>query len=85
MNKLFQDIRVTVSNGVLALFAAVIFSSCAAEFNRVYKSTDNNYKYEYAKELFARGKYSQAENILIELVTYMKGSDNVDYFNTIIL
>jgi len=76
MNKLFQDIRVTVSNGVLALFAAVIFSSCAAEFNRVYKSTDNNYKYEYAKELFARGKYSQAENILIELVTYMKGSDN---------
>lgn len=76
MNKLFRNICVIVSRGAFALFAAVIFSSCAAEFNRVYKSADNNYKYEYAKELFAMGKYSQAENLLLELVTFQKGSEN---------
>jgi len=76
MNKLFQDIRMIASRGCFALFAVVIFNSCAAEFNRVYKSTDNNYKYEYAKEQFAMGKYGQAENLLLDLVTFMKGSEN---------
>lgn len=55
---------------------ALLLTSCAHEFNQVYKSTDYNYKYEYAKECFARGKYSNAITLLQELVTIQKGTDN---------
>lgn len=78
MNKTIQNIRTMVCKGMFVVAVSVLFSSCAAEFNRVYKMTDNNYKYEYAKEAFAMGKYGQAENLLLELVTYMKGTDNAE-------
>ena len=62
---------------IFLLFGFVLLMcSCAAEFNRFYKTTDYAYKYEYAKECFARGKYSQAISLLQELVTIMKGTDN---------
>ena len=64
---------------ILGCFAiGLLLSSCAAEFNRVYKSTDYDYKYEYAKESFARGKYNQAISLLQELVTIKKGSDDAE-------
>ena len=53
-----------------------LLTSCASEFNRVYKTTDNDYKYEFAKECFARGKFNQAITLLQELVTIQKGTDN---------
>ncbi|MBR3284234.1 MAG: outer membrane protein assembly factor BamD [Alloprevotella sp.] len=53
-----------------------LFSSCAKEFNAVYKSTDYDYKYEYAKECFANGKFMRAITLLEELVTIQKGTDN---------
>lgn len=53
-----------------------LLTSCASEFNRVYKTTDNDYKYEFAKECFARGKFTQAITLLQELVTIQKGTDN---------
>ena len=53
--------------------AALVLTSCANEFNRVYKTQDYNYKYEYAKECFALGKFSQAVSLLTELVTLQKG------------
>lgn len=56
--------------------AALLFSGCASEFNRVYKSTDSDYKYEYAKECFASGKFTRAITLLQELVTIEKGTDN---------
>ena len=64
--------KYVISLAVLTL----LFSSCASEFNRVYKTTDNDYKYEYAKECFARGKFTQAITLLQELVTFLKGTDN---------
>lgn len=51
----------------------LLFSSCAQEFNQVYKSQDYNYKYEYAKECFARGKYTRATTLLQDLIIQMKG------------
>lgn len=57
-------------------FALVLFCSCAGEFNKVYKSTDSDYRYEYAKQCFAEGKYSQAASLLLDLVTMKKGSDD---------
>ena len=60
---------------IIMFFAALLFSSCASEFNRIYKYGDNEAKYEYAKEAFARGKFQQASTLLQELVTIKKGSD----------
>lgn len=56
--------------------ATILLSGCANEFNRVYKSQDYTYKYEYAKECFANGKYVRASTLLMDLVTMMKGTDN---------
>ena len=56
--------------------AVLLFSSCAQEFNKVYKSDNVQYKYEYAKECFAKGKYVRAITLLQELVTLQKGTEN---------
>ena len=60
---------------VFMSFVTLLMSSCASEFNKVYKYGDNEAKYEYAKEAFAIGKFMQAQNLLQELVTMKKGSD----------
>lgn len=56
----------------------VLLTGCAGEFNRVYKSTDYTYKYEYAKQLFATRKFSNAIVLLEELVQMKKGSDEAE-------
>ncbi|MBR1469650.1 MAG: outer membrane protein assembly factor BamD [Prevotella sp.] len=58
------------------LSAAILLTGCAKEFNRVYKSDNYQYKYEYAKECFAAGKYQRAITLLEGMVTMMKGSAN---------
>ena len=63
-------------NLILWACAAMMLSGCATEFNQVYKSTDYDYKYEYAKESFASGKFNRAISLLQELVTIEKGTDN---------
>ena len=63
---------------LIPIFAVILLSGCAHEFNQVYKSQNYAYKYEYAKECFARGKYSQAITLLQELVTIQKGTDNAE-------
>ena len=62
-------------NVFILLCMALTLGSCAGEFNKVYKSNDIDYKYEYAKEAFARGKFQQAQTLLEELITAKKGSD----------
>lgn len=57
---------------LIPIFAVILLSGCAHEFNQVYKSQNYAYKYEYAKECFARGKYSQAITLLQELVTIQR-------------
>jgi outer membrane protein assembly factor BamD len=58
------------------MMMVVMLTSCGHEFNQVYKTSDYAYKYEYAKECFANGKYSRAVTLLQELVTIEKGTDN---------
>lgn len=58
------------------LAVAMLLCGCATEFNKVYKSSDSDYRYEYAKQCFAEGKYSQAATLLLDLVTMKKGSDD---------
>lgn len=61
---------------LLILCITALLSSCASEFNRVYKAADNDYKYEYAKQCFAMGKYQQASTLLQDVVLMQKGRDN---------
>ncbi len=63
---------------LIAVSAVILLSGCAHEFNTVYKSTDYNYKYEFAKECFATGRYSQAIALLEDVVTMLKGTDNAE-------
>ena len=61
----------------LTLFAscvALLLTGCANEYNQVLKSGDYAFKYEYAKQCYAQGKYSRAIPLLQELVTMKKGS-----------
>ena len=51
-------------NVFILLCMALTLGSCAGEFNKVYKSNDIDYKYEYAKEAFASGKFQQAQTLL---------------------
>ena len=64
-----------MKKSVIICSCALMLSSCAGEFNKVYKSTDSDYKYEYAKEAFAYGKFQQASTLLEELITIKKGSE----------
>ena len=64
-------------NLIVALLSAVILSGCG-EYNKVLKSTDYNYKYEYAKRAFEEGKYTQAYTILEDIVTVFKGTDKAE-------
>ncbi len=61
---------------IIGSCAIVLLSSCAGEFNKVYKSADDSYKYEYAKEAFANNKFQQASVLLEELVTMKKASED---------
>jgi len=56
----------------------LILCSCAGEFNKVYKSVDNDYRYEYAKQCFAQQKYTQCVALLEGLITQKKGSDEAE-------
>ena len=67
-----------MKKNLLILAFAALLCSCATEFNRVYKSTDYDYKYEYAKQCFAEGKYGHAVTLLQELVSIQKGSENYE-------
>lgn len=62
---------------IIALFAAAVLSSCG-EYNKILKSTDYEYKYEAAKNYFAKGKYSRSATLLEELITILKGTDKAE-------
>ena len=61
---------------IVMVCCVALLTSCASEFARVYKAADNEYKYEYAKECFAKGKFQQAILLLSEQVTIQKGRQN---------
>ncbi len=63
-------------NSIITLLLGLLLSSCAHDFNNVYKSDDRSYKYEYAKQCFASGRFAQAATLLQELVTAQKGRVN---------
>ena len=61
---------------LLPICIVLLFSSCAQEFNKVYKTDNYQYKYEFAKECYAKGRYTQAITLLTDLINIQKGTDN---------
>ena len=59
---------------ILSAFVLVLMG-CAGEYNKVFKSADMTYRYEYAKQSFAEGKFVRASSLLQDLVTVKKGSE----------
>ena len=55
----------------------LMLNSCG-EYQKVLKNPDVNYRYEYAKQAFEKGKYGQTITILEELVTLFKGTANAE-------
>ena len=64
-------------NILITLLAALLLSSCG-EYNKLLKSTDYEYKYEAAKNYFAKGQYSRAATLLNELIAILKGTDKAE-------
>lgn len=65
-----------MKNVVFAVIATwLVFSSCSNEFNKVYLTSNTQYKYEYAKECFANGKWSKAITLLSDLIVVQKGTE----------
>ena len=60
---------------ITLVFGALLLAGCASEYNKVFKTTDVDYRYEYAKQSFAEGKYVRAATLLTDLITLKKGSD----------
>ena len=60
---------------IIASISALLMCSCTSEYQAVSKYGDNEMKYEFAKEAFARGKFQQASLLLQEVVTMKKGSE----------
>lgn len=54
----------------------LLMSSCAGEYNKVFKSDDFDFRYEYAKQSFAEGRYGRAAMLLMEQITMKKGTDD---------
>lgn len=64
-------------NLVLVILAALVLSSCG-EYNKLLKSTDYEYKYEAAKNYFAKGQYNKAATLLNEVIMVLKGTDKAE-------
>lgn len=64
-------------NLFVILLATLLLSSCG-EYNKLLKSTDYEYKYEAAKNYFAKGKYNRSATLLNELIVILKGTDKAE-------
>ncbi len=59
------------------LIACVLMCSCG-EYQRVQKSDDYGYKFDFAKRAYEQGKYVQAATILQDCITVFKGTDRAE-------
>lgn len=78
MSNFAQNLIIAMNKYIIISLVSslILLCSCAQEFNAVYKSTDYSYRYEYAKEMYAKGKFSRASLLFGDMVTIMKGTDN---------
>lgn len=59
---------------IIVCLAALALTACG-EYQRAQKSTDPDYKLDYAKRAFEQKKYVQAATLLTDVITVFKGSE----------
>lgn len=69
--------HISMRKYIILLLSALIFTSCG-EYQRVQKSSDNDYKLDFAKRAFENKKYVQAATVLEELITVFKGTEKAE-------
>ncbi len=62
---------------ISACALALLFAACG-EYNKAMKSSDYNYKFEYAKKAFEQKKYSQAATLLEDVISVFRGTDKAE-------
>lgn len=61
----------------IAMLTLVSLASCG-EYVRVQKSTDPDYKLDFAKRAFEQKKYMQASTVLQDVITVFKGTEKAE-------
>ena len=69
--------RINIYRLLSVFIIAASLSSCG-EYQRAQKSTDPNYKFEFAKRAFEQKKYVQAATILEEIAPVFKGHERAE-------
>ncbi len=69
--------RSYLSNFLVALLCVMTLSGCG-EYQRVLKSHDNDYKFDYAKRAFDEKKYVQTYTVLKDISERFKGSEKAE-------
>ena len=62
----------------ILLLTLVAGAAACGEYNKVLKSSDLNYKWDYAKRAFDAKKYNQSATILLDLVNVFKGTERAE-------
>lgn len=72
-----ESILMQIRSLLICLVCAFALTSCG-EYQRVLKSDDYNYKFEYAKQAFEQKRYVQAATLFKECCTVFKGTDKAE-------
>lgn len=70
-------LKATMQKFFLSALLALMLSSCG-EYQRVQKSDDYAYKFDFAKRAYEEKRYVQAATILKDCITVFKGSDKAE-------
>lgn len=62
---------------IFIVLATICLTGCG-EYQRAQKSTDYDYKLDFAKRAFDKKKYVQASTILTDIITVFKGSEKAE-------
>lgn len=63
---------------IIAIILSAVAATSCGEYQRAQKSTDYNYKFDYAKRAFEEKKYVQAATLLEECITVFKGLERAE-------
>lgn len=72
-----NDEIVIMRKYIYIFLTALLFTSCG-EYQRALKSTDADYRLDFAKRAFEQKKYTQAATVLADIISVFKGSDKAE-------
>lgn len=73
VRKAFFDVMKKTFSVLLSCMLLALVS--CADYNRVQKTTDYEYKYEVAKQYYAEGQYNRSATLVGDVLTVLKGTE----------